>query len=44
MTTEEELKEVLGELDTDGTFWGSFRSVFGIFDILWLILGASTAF
>lgn len=28
----------------DGSFFGSFRTVFGFMDILWLVLGASSAF
>ena len=41
---QQELEEALAELNTDGTFWGSFKSVFSFFDILWLFLGASTAY
>jgi hypothetical protein len=41
---QQELEDALNEIGSDGTFWGSFRAVFGIFDLLWLFLGATTAF
>ena len=47
MTSDEaqkELEEVLDEIGTDGTLRGSVFAVFGLLDILWLFLGASTAY
>lgn len=47
MTPEEarqEMEEVFEELGTDGTLRGNFLAVFGIIDLLWLFLGATTAF
>jgi len=40
MPDTEELKKDLG----DGTFAGSLKMVFGIYDLLWLFLGATTAY
>jgi hypothetical protein len=38
------VEDTLEELGTDGTFVGSLKAVFGLFDVLWLFLGASTAY
>jgi hypothetical protein len=39
-----ELEAEMAKTGSDGTFWGSLKAVFGFLDILWLFLGASTAF
>ncbi len=47
MTAEEaqqEMDQVMEELGTDGTLRGNFLAVFSVFDLLWLFLGATTAF
>ncbi|TWT82442.1 hypothetical protein CA13_39050 [Planctomycetes bacterium CA13] len=41
---QQELEEAMDELGTDGSFLGSIQAVCGLFDLLWLFLGASTAF
>jgi hypothetical protein len=40
----QELQEAMDEIGTDGTFRGNFLAVFSFMDLLWLFLGASTAF
>ena len=40
----QKMKDAMEEMGTDGTFWGSLKAVFGLFDLLWLFLGASTAY
>ena len=37
-------EEEFAELGLDGTFWSSFKAVFGLFDILWFVLGIFTAY
>jgi hypothetical protein len=47
MTPEEaqrELDDALEEIGTDGTLQGNFLAVFSFMDLLWLFLGATTAF
>ncbi|MCA9142474.1 MAG: hypothetical protein KDB05_06795 [Planctomycetales bacterium] len=40
----QELQEAMDEIGTDGSFRGNFLAVFSFMDLLWLFLGASTAF
>ena len=41
---QQEMEDALDEIGGDGTFWGSLAVVFSPIDLLWLFLGASTAF
>ncbi|MBC8354257.1 MAG: hypothetical protein H8E66_19865 [Planctomycetes bacterium] len=41
---QQQLQEVFDEIGTDGTLKGSFLAVFSLLDLLWLFLGATTAY
>lgn len=41
---QQELEDALDEMGTDGSFLGNLATVFSFFDLLWLFLGASTAY